>query len=78
MYCYKVKFWDCSSTAQEEGLVAAATMKEAMEYLEDRFGARDIIKLKLCLVDSESVDEHIMPFSEFDCNFSTFVQEEIF
>lgn len=78
MYCYKVKYWDNGSYSYEEGLVAAATMAEAMVYIELRFGARELEKLKLYSVEDETADEHIMPFSEFDCDFDTFTKEENF
>lgn len=78
MYCYKVKHWCGSETIIETGIVAAHSASEAMEYLSDRFGADDIEQLKLAVIDSESVDEHILPFNDFDCNWNTFIKDEIF
>lgn len=78
MYCYKVKYWDYDKSRIETGIVAASNSSEAMEYLAERFGADDIEKVKLAIIDDESVDEHILPFNEFDCDWNTFIKDEIF
>ena len=78
MYCYKVRFWDGDRSSFESGIVAAKNPMEAMEFLADRFGADDIEKVKLAIIDDESVDERILPFGEFDCGWSTFIKDETF
>lgn len=78
MYCYKVKYWCGSETTIEIGIVAAANTSEAMTYLAKRFGENDIEQVKLAIIDSECVDEHILPFEDFDCDWNTFIKDEIF
>lgn len=78
MYCYKVRYWDGPESHTEEGLVAAVNPQAAMELLIDRFGYDEMEKVKLAVIDEESVDDHILPFNEFDCCYNTFIKEENF
>lgn len=78
MYCYKVKYWDGPTSHIEEGLIAASTPTRAMELLVDRFGYDEMEKVKIAQIDDESVDDNILPFSNFDCCYNTFIKEEIF
>ena len=78
MYCYKVRYWDYDKSYTETGLVAAKDANEAMTYITERFGATEIDQMRLAVIGDDSVDEHILPFGEFDCGWSTFVKEENF
>lgn len=76
-YCYKVKWWNECKLEESEGLLHAHSCREAMEYLENYYGADEIMEGRITLIDSDfNVDDNnVLPFAEFDVCFNTFIKE---